>query len=92
MFIFVVDRALPAQFYAFLVIAFFLGVVVLIAMTLVICTCSTKSFRLELWDYWIKRNAYLKYVRDHASAIAEQAADKRMEKQEALIGGMMGDI
>ena len=85
MFHFNVARELPAQFYAFLLIALFLGVVALIALTLVVCTCSTKSFRLEVWDYWIKRNAYAKYAKENANEIAEQAADRRMEKQEAMM-------
>ena len=60
----------------------------LIALTLVVCTCSLKSFRMELWDFRIKREAYEKYAKDHADEIAEKADDKRKE----LVAGMMNGL
>ena len=84
-------RKVPAQFFAFVVIACFLSLVLCIAFCLIACTCSTRSFQMEIWDYWESRIAFRKYCREHASEIAEQAADKRMEKREAMMTTILGD-
>ena len=61
------DSKLPAQFYAFLLIALFLGVVASIALTLVVCTCSTKSFRLEVCTLNLWKKKFLGNLRSNGN-------------------------
>ena len=62
-----------------------LGGIVLLALVLVLCTCSTDSFRMEIWDWNIKKKAYEKYAKEHAAEIAEKIARKRADKIDMLL-------
>ena len=79
------ERPVPAQFFAFAVIAMILGGIVFLALILFLCTCSTQSFRMDIWDWNIKSKAYEKYALENAAEIAEKIARKRADKIEGLL-------
>lgn len=67
------ERGTPISFWIFIIVTAVPAFVLFVSILLVVCTCTRKGFRTELWDFF-------KWKRSQKKHEKEKAEEVRMEK------------